>query len=298
MSQWTLDDLRRLDKKYAEDGMHVHQRPLAAAMDILGTDFRLGFFSNPEIQRIVDAYTVMVPEVETSWPGAGIGMIASMDQVRKMIFPVLFGDNVLEIWQVAGFSSNQECWEWCREDREIAAEVSFATADLHDFTMGLNEIEAYASEVCASEALTLWKMSRSNLEDIANTLPNSFSHDSVIQPICMVAELSIKAALVWSGVDLNVLKGKNGHNLTYLSQAMMEKLPHRDDKQIKAVIDNMPHYVASRYKPVGLKRLQVVRLALGVQFVAASTLRRITTSDLAIQVESEGYPSLRPTFSI
>ncbi|MBW5407148.1 hypothetical protein ACISK3_03955 [Morganella morganii] len=298
MSLWTLDDLRRLDKKYSEDGVLVHQRPLAAAMDILGADFSLGVFSNPEVQRIVDAYTVMMPEVKTSWPGAGIGMIASMDQVRKTIFPVLYGDNVLEVWQIAGFSSNQEWWEWCREDRAIAAEVSFAIADLHDLTMGLNEIEAYASESCASEALILWKMSRSNLEDIANTLPNSFSHDSVIQPICMVAELSIKAALVWSGVDLNVLKGKNGHNLTYLSQAMMEKIPHRDDRQIKAVIDNMPHYVASRYKPVGLKRLQVVRLALGIQFIAASTLRRIMISDLAIQMESEEYPGLRPTFSI
>ncbi|MEQ4923278.1 hypothetical protein [Proteus hauseri] len=293
MSMWTLDDLRRLDKKYAEDGVHVHQRPLTAAMDILGTDFILGFFSNPEVQRIVDAYIVMMPEVETSRPGAGIGMIASMDQVRKTIFPILYGENVLEVWQIAGFSSNQEWWEWCREDRVIAAEVSFAIADLHDFTMGLNEIED-----CASEALTLWKMSRSNLEDIANTLPNSFSHDSVIQPICMVAELSFKAALVWSGVDLNTLKGKNGHNLTNLAQLMMEKIPHRDDRQIKAVIDKMPHYVASRYKPEGLKRLQVVRLALGVQFIAASTLRRITTSDLAIQMESEEYPGLRPTFSI
>ncbi|MFQ6242890.1 hypothetical protein ACLMPP_00165 [Yersinia enterocolitica] len=290
---WTLDDLRRLDKKYAEEGVHVHQRPLNAAIDILGTGFSLGLFSNPEVQHIVDAYTAMIPEVEISWPGAGIGLIASMDQVRKITFPILYGDNVLEVWQIAGFSSNGEWWEWCRKERAIAAEVSFAIADIHDFTMGLNEIGD-----CVSEALTLWQMSRSNLEDIANTLPNSFNHDSVIQPICMVAELSFKAALVWSGVDLNTLKGKNGHNLTYLAQAVMDRKPHRDDRQIRAVIDNVPHYVASRYKPAGLKRLQVVRLALGVQFIAASTLRRITTSDLAIQMESEGYPGSRPAFTI
>lgn len=205
---WTLEDLRRLDKKYAEEGIHVHQRPLNAAIDLLGTSFSLGIFSNPEVRRIVDAYTAMIPEVETSWPGAGIGLIASMDQVRKTTFPILYGKNKLEIWKIAGFLSNEEWWEWCRKERTIAAEVSFAIADIHDFTMGLNDIEN-----CASEALTLWQMSRSNLEDMANTLPNSFSHDSIIQPICMVAELSLKAVLVWLGVDLKTLKGKNGHNL-------------------------------------------------------------------------------------
>lgn len=290
---WTLDDLRRLDKKYAEEGVHVHQRPLSAAIDILGTGFSFGLFSNPEVQHIIDAYIAMMPEVETSWPGAGIGLIASVDQVRKTTFPIIFGDNELEVWQIAGFMSNEEWWEWCRKDRAIAADVSFAVADIHDFTMGLNEIEN-----CASEALTLWKMSRSNLEDMANTLPNSFSHDSVIQPICMVAELSLKAALVSSGVDLNTLKGKNGHNLAYLAKTVMDKTPHRDDRKIKAVIDNLPPYVASRYKPAGLKRLQVVRLALGVQFIAASTLRRITTSDLAIHMELGAFPGARPDFTI
>ncbi|MCX8959111.1 hypothetical protein EHW65_18295 [Erwinia psidii] len=290
---WTLDDLRRLDRKYAEEGINFHQRPLYAAMDLLGASFSLGIFSNPEVQRIIDAYTAMMPEVERNWPGAGIGLIASMDQVRKTTFPVIFGEIKLEVWKIAGFLSNEEWWEWCRKERTIASEVSFAIADIHDLTMGLNEIED-----SASEALILWKMCRSNLEDMANTLPNSFSHDSVIQPICMVAELSLKANLVWHGVNSNTLKGRNGHDLAYLAQKVMDKKPHRDDRQIKAVIDNLPPYVASRYKPAGLKRLQVVRLALGVQFIAASSLRRITTSDLAIQMESGGFPGQRQAFNI
>ncbi|MCE1918775.1 hypothetical protein [Enterobacter ludwigii] len=99
-----------LDKKYAEEGIHVHQRPLNAAIELLGTSFSLGIISNPEVQRIVDAYTTMIPEVETSWPGAGIGLIASMDQVRKTTFPILYGENNLEIWKIAGFSSDEEWW--------------------------------------------------------------------------------------------------------------------------------------------------------------------------------------------
>lgn len=71
MTAWTLDDLRRLDLKYAEEGIHVHQRPFRAAMELLGSNFVMGVGGNPEVKPIMDTYTAMVPEVSTSWPGAG-----------------------------------------------------------------------------------------------------------------------------------------------------------------------------------------------------------------------------------
>ena len=293
MSTWTLDDLRRLDLKYAEEGVHVHQRPFRAAMELLGPNFVMGFGGNPEVKRIMDAYAAMTPEVETSWPGAGIGFVASVDQVRKVVFPVAFGDNALQPWQMTGFSDAETWWNWCRQDRTIAAAVTLAVADLHDFTMGLNVIEHGNAD-----AVTLWRMARSNLEDAANTLPTSFSHDSVIQPICMVAELSMKAALVWDGVDPNSFRGPAGHDLPALAARMAAARPHRDDARVQAVIANLPPYVASRYKPAGLKRLQAVRLALGAQFIAASTVRRIGTADLAAQMEADEWPGPRAAFSL
>ncbi len=295
MSGWTLEDLRRLDLKYAEEGTHVHQRPFRAAMELLGSNFVIGVYGNPEADRIMDAYAAMMPEVETSWPGAGIGLIASVDQVRKVTFPVVFGQNVLEIWQITDFDNTEEWWNWCRQDRAIAASVALAGADIHDITMGLNELEQGNVG-----AITLWQMARSNLEDVANTLPTTFSHDSVIQPICMVAELSMKAALVWDGVDPESFrKGKDGHNLALIAQHMATARPHRDDARVQAVVASLPPYVASRYKPAGLKRLQVVKLALGAQFIVASSLRRIATVDLAHQLESDSdWPGPRKIFSI
>ena len=293
MSTWIFDDLRRLDLKYAEEGVHVHQRPFRAAMELLGSNFVLGSGGNPEVRRIMDAYAAMTPEVEASWPGAGIGIVASVDQVRKVVFPVVFGDNALQPWQIAGFVSGETWWNWCRQDRLITAEVTLAAADLHDFTMGLNEIQHGNTD-----AVTLWRMARSNLEDAANTLPTSFSHDSVIQPICMVVELSMKAALVWDGVDPNSFRGPTGHNLSALAARLAAARPHRDDARVQAVIANLPPYVASRYKPAGLKRLQVVRLALGAQFIAASSVRRIGTADLAAQMEVDEWPGPRTAFSV
>lgn len=292
MNAWTLHDLRRLDLKYAEEGIHRHQRPFRAAVELLGSGFVMGVGGNPEVKRIINAYAAMMPEVETSWPGAGIGLIASVDQVRKTIVPVVFGQIALQPWQMVDFSSAEEWWNWCRQDRAIAAEVAHAGADLHDFTAGFNEVERGNAD-----AVALWQMARSNLEDVANTLPTTFSHDSVIQPVCMVAELSMKAALVWDGVDPESFRrGKDGHNLVVLAQRMAAARPHRDDMRVQAVVANLPPYVASRYKPAGLKRLQVVRLALGVQFIAASSLRRIVAVDLAGEMEAGEWPGPRAVF--
>ncbi|MDE0304224.1 MAG: hypothetical protein OXI87_04975 [Albidovulum sp.] len=294
MLLWTSDDLRQLDQKYAEEGIRVHQRPFRAAKELLGNAFVMGPRGNPEVKRVMDTYAAMMPEVKTSWPGAGVGLAAAIDQVRKLILPVVFGQKSLQLWQMAGFSSAEEWWSWCRQDRVIAGDFALAVADLHDFTKGLSEVEQVKSA-----AVTLWRMARSNLEDVANTLPTTFNHDSVIQPICMVAELSMKAALVWDGVDPDSFRrGKDGHNLSTLARRMSEACPHRDDRRIEAVVSSLPPYVESRYKPVGLKRLQVVKLALGVQFIAASSLRRITSADLARQMEDGDWLGARPPFLI
>jgi hypothetical protein len=61
----------------------------------------------------------------------------------------------------------------------------------------------------------------------------------------------------------------------------------------------LPPYVESRYAPAGLKRLQVVKLALGAQFIVASRLRRIGRADLALQMENDiEWPGPRRPFCI
>lgn len=291
MTTWTKDDLQKLDVKYAKAGVHLHQRPFRAAMELLGPGFVLGMGGNPEVTRIMDVYAEMVPEVNASWPGAGVGLAASVDRVRKVVLPVVFGSCSIQPWQAMGFASAEEWWDWCRKDHDIGSQSSFAWADLNDFIYGLNEVGQ-----CNPEAMILWRMARSNLEDAANTLPTTFSVDSVIQPICMVAELAMKGALVWDGVDPKSFKGKNGHDLKRLAERIASARPHRDDSLVAEVVATLPPYVDSRYKPAGLTRLAVVRLAIGVQFIAASALRRITSVDLAAQMESGGWPAPRRPF--
>lgn len=286
-----MDDLRKLDMKYAQEGVHLHQRPLRAARELLGGGFVLGVGANPEVNKITQAYAALVPEVNTVWPGSGIGIAVSVDRVRKLILAVIFGSQSLQPWQVTGFKSAEEWWEWCREDHDIASDASFACADLHDFANGLSAVAHMKPE-----ATELWGMAQSNLENIANTLPSAFSVDSVLQSICMVAELAIKGVLVWNGAHANSFKGKGGHDLSGLAKRMATEMPHRDDPLIASVVAKLPPYVESRYSPAGLTRLQVARLALGVQFIAASTLRRVSDVDLALEMEADGWPAPRRPF--
>jgi len=292
---WTIEDLRKLDLKYAKEGVHMHQRPFRAATELLGPAFSIGAGGNPEVKKIIDAYAAMLPEASASWPGMGIGLAISVDQVRKMVAPVNFGNNggrPVEVWRHLGFQSQEEWWHWCREDPNVAAEAHFAFADLCDFTYGLDDLRE-----SRPKATTLWRMAASNLGDTANALPTLFSVDSVIQPICLVGELSLKAALVFNGADPYEFRGRKGHELVRLAERVSIEISHRDDTLVQAVIAKLPPYVDSRYEPAGLTRFEVVRLALGVQFVAASTVRRLSKRDLAAQMEVGSWPApRRPSF--
>lgn len=272
----------------------MHQRPFRAAVELLGPGFRIGVGANPEVKKITDAYRAMLPEAQDSWPGMGIGLAVSMDRVRKMVLPVVFGSHngPLDIAGPLAFDSPEDWWHWCREDRAIAAESYFAFADLFDFAYGVDDVRDREPQ-----AQTLWRMAGSNLSDAANALPAAFGVDSLLQPICMVAELSLKAALVFNGADPNEFKGPKGHDVPGLADRLSAEAPHREDIKVAEIIRQLPPYVKSRYAPAGLTRLRVARLALAVQFVAAATVRRFSRQrDLASQMETGGWPAPRPPF--
>lgn len=287
MLKWTEADLMALDKKYAEAGISPHQRPMRAAVELLGGGgfFSVGVLSNPEAAAIAQAYRELFPAIDQTWPGACIGLIVSVDQVRRVTLGIAFGRPSVPIWRGVGFES-QVAWEnWCRHDPAVAAETAFAFADLHDFSKRTDAID-----LVHPDAARLWHMAASNLSDVANVLPTAFSLDSVLQPICLTVELSLKAALTHLG------ESPWGHKLPGLARDLGKFRPHRDDVAIKGAIGGFPDYVDSRYKPEGLSRYQVVRLALAAQFIAASSVRRLSSVDMALAMENDSWPGPRRPF--
>lgn len=290
MAHWTDQDILRLDETYARAGIAFHARPLRAALDLLGDGFVLGVGGNSAVRAICDAYARLIPEVDTTWPGLGIGLAASVDRVRKVTVAVALGNpGPLTIERALGFGSRDEWLAWCRGDTAIAAGNAFSMADVYDFAYGVNDIGA------DSVGAEYWRLAMSNLEDVANILPGAFSVDSVLQPICMTAELAMKACAAHLGVGASELKDL-GHRHARLAARLAALKPHRDDTLVAIVVARLPNYVGSRYQAAGMTRLDVVNLALAAQFVAASTVRRLTDRDLALEMEQDSWPGPRAPF--
>lgn len=289
MAKFTDQDILRLDKKLAEQGVPFHARPFHAAVEILGNEFHLGSAPNPAYEEIDLAYTRLFPSVATTWPGAGVGIVASVDQVRKVTQGVAYVCVEMSVDKGLGFNSQAEWFEWCRNERDIGARSCYALADIHDFINGIN----HAGPHSLPSALALWAQAASNLEDVANCLSQSYMSSTIIQSICLVAELAMKGTLYQSGMTEAEIKSLS-HNHKKIARKMISVYPHRDDELLQRAASRLPDYVAVRYADSGLSRLEIIDLALGVQFIAASSLRRVGDTDLAAEMDGGGaFPGPR-----
>lgn len=289
MANFTDEDIFRLDKKYAQEGVRFHARPFHAALEILGSRFSEGPGSNPEVEEINRAYARLIPSVETTWPGTGVGLAASIDEVRKVTLGVTFGTVALTIDQGLEFDSSAKWFKWCRNDHNIAARSAYAFADIHDLIMGID----HAQHAAIPAARSLWTQAASNLEDVANSLSSSYISSSIIQSICLVAELAMKGTLYHSGMTEKAIKDLN-HRHKDIAEKLIAAYPHPDDELLVKAAHRLPNYVATRYTDSGLTRLDLVGLALDVQFIAASSLRRVSDAGMAAEMEKGGdFPGTR-----
>src|SRR5690606_30114871 len=111
---------------------------------------------------------------------------------------------------------------------------------------------------------------------------------SVLQPICLTAELSMKGTLLHLGIPERDLRNPKlfGHNLFKLGEKMVQVESHKDDQLLLGMLNKFPNYVEDRYRETQLTRLEVISIALSAQFIAASSVRRVSGRDLSSQIEN------------
>lgn len=272
-------DILRIDERLAKEGVPFHARPLRAAMQLLGAEFTIGF-GDKRVAAITAAYERLIPEVKSTWPGMGTGLFASIDRVRKFTVGVVMGTPHIPIYEGLGFTSPSEWFTWCRGNRAIQARSAFAFADMFDLVYGTD------SAGCKS-ARAFWSLAAGQIKLVAEGLSQSGSVGSaILQPICLSVELATKGSLLHLGVPESELKNKFKHDLVALAREVAVRKPHRDDPLLLAAVEKFPDYVGGRYAQTGLTRLQVVSLALDAQFIAATSVRRLSDYDMSAQVEA------------
>ena len=273
-----IDTLIALDKEFAEEGIAPHQRPWAAALRILGEDLVFERVPDPDrdakTKGVMDLYTQKFPNCK-GWPGMGVGLVASMDSIKRVIVPVVYGSLNMPTWKSLGFETEMEWKLFINGSETLADRHFFDVIDLHDFTYGMSDKGGKGA------GANLWYMARSYLEVSASQLETGVLNPGVVQSISLVVETSLKAALLELGVSETVLRNKPyGHNLVNLAQKLSEISPHNDDKLIKILVKDFPPFVGSRYAPGELRRLDRVRLATIAQFIAGSAMRRVSDRNL------------------
>ena len=119
MTTWTDRDLLRLDAEFAQFGVAMHTRPMRAAMAVLGSGFVMGVLGNPDVDRVMEDYRRLFPQVDEAWPGKGVGLAASVDTVRKVTVAVIFGTCLVSIhqkpdrWQFFTISTRDRSFRSC-----------------------------------------------------------------------------------------------------------------------------------------------------------------------------------------
>lgn len=292
MIKFTDNDILKLDERFAQEGIPFHARPFRAAMEILGEKFSIGTGGNAQVREIERAYARLVPEVEFTWPGMGTGLASSVDRVRKVTIGVVFGTVNITVDKGLGFTNYQEWAAWCRHDPDIANRSVFAFSDMHDLVYGIDR------NAQQDNASTFWGLATEQLKLVAESLSQSGSvSSSVLQPICLTAELALKGTLLHLGMTERELRNPKlfGHDLAKLGHRMTQECSHRDDPLLLNALSRFPDYVGCRYRETQLTRLEVIALALDAQFVSASAVRRISGEDLAFQMETTG-PGPRHNF--
>lgn len=284
MIKFTDENILRIDERFAQEGIPFHARPFHAAMEILGAKISIDFSKNPLFDEIVHTYERLIPEVKFTWPGMGTGLIASIDRVKKVTVGIAYGNVKLDIYKGLGFSNEKEWFDWCRKDYKIAAKSAFAFADMHDLVYGINE-----NTTTENNSSVLWGLAAEQMKLVSENLSQSGSiSSSVLQPICLTAELSMKGTLLHLGISERDLRNPKlfGHNLLKLGEKMVQEKSHKDDQLLLDMLTKFPNYVDDRYRETQLTRLEVISIALSAQFIAASAVRRISGRDISSQIET------------
>jgi hypothetical protein len=280
VTNFTDEQILEVDKRLALDGVPFHARPLRAAMELLGSSFSMGRAGDEQVDQITSAYERLIPEVRTTWPGMGTGFVASIDRVKTFTVGIIFGTPHISIHEGIGFKNLEEWNFWCRRDSGIRIRSAFAFSDTFDLRYGTQRQQG-------NDARKYWYLAADQLKLVADGLARSgAANSSIVQPICMSAELAMKAALLNLGATEDELRDTFGHKLIKLAREMNSQRPYRNDGMVLAAVSKLPNYVGSRYSITRLSRIELVSRALDAQFIAAASVRRFLDKDFESQIEA------------
>ena len=280
----TLDEIKRYDKLFRYDGIDLPRRPMAAGLRWLEEN-NTGIFDFARFSELVNRttklYQSLYPNRDFNEHGLFHGGVAFRGEVYKATVHVAFGSN-LKINPADSIKvSKSELKLIADEYPEDFWEGLYSVGDLWDFAYGADDLRG--KNQAADES---WQQARSQLAATFRTLDANHDLDSAIQSICMTAELAMKGVLFSNGYSKSQVR-KLAHNLGGLAIEVNNCTTSQNPGRLEMVVNQFPPYVQSRYKPSGLTKDELLKLAMQSQFVAGECLRRVSDRDMSTQMEAD-----------
>ena len=279
----TLEDIKRYDKIFRQEGLELPSRPMAAGLRWL-KESNISFFDFPGLDNLMDRalklYQNLYPNRNFNEYGLFHGGVAFRGEVYKATVDVAYGNCAVQPLKSIDISDDELDLIF-REYPTDFWEGYYSVGDLWDFAYGVDDLRGRVQNTDDS-----WLQARSQLAATYRTLDANTDLESAIQSICMTAELSMKGVLYTQKMSKTKVR-KLSHDLSSLASEVNNCTTSSNPGRLEMVANQFPPYVKSRYKPSGLNKDELLKLAMQSQFVAGECLRRVSDRDMAFQMEND-----------
>ena len=254
----------------------------------------LGRNTHPIFGRVCEIYRLLYRKKDIKNDGFFSGIFMIRDVFGKIEIPIIFGKVGINPYEFVDFNENQIRWLDQSEEHKFFIDQF---ADLFDSGYGLMELRDQKS--IPDLTLTYWDKARYQLEAAVATLTGTGFFDGALQSAHLVAELTMKGALLTLGASESDLKSKFKHNLTKIAEELNKNLPDFEGHRVLATVKNFPDYVQYRYATEKYERKETGHVVMGAQYIMSEVIRQFSdrrfrkSESLAEPFPERSYPPLK-----
>lgn len=277
-----------MDDRLITEDVKLHARPFHVVTAWMTEKGIAGDVLDTRIwDPLMSFYRRLYPNESFSIPPLLIGGVGLRDRMYSVQVDLIYGEIAVNPIDCIDITPDEIAIIF-KHYPEQFWRAFYGVCDLWDFAYGVNDLISLGSP-----ANDLLKNARSSLVAISRTLSGDLDVDSVVQSACLTAELAMKAALVHLGTTEPQLR-KLSHQLSSLADAIIDAKSTDTDARLRRACSRFPNYVTTRYSSHGLKRIELMELAMRAQFVAADVIRRISCRNMSSYMEANPGCQPRP----
>lgn len=282
--------VEQLDVQLIRDDVPLHARPFNVVLAWIREQNVSWNVLDPKIWDPLKAvYRELYPSGDFSVPSLLVGAVQLRDTTYLATAELGYGQFVVDPVKSIDIADSEFRLIWERHPEQGWSAI-YSVADIWDLAYSMADLSG--KNRIADD---LWANTRSSIASTAHALKSGAGGSSAIQSACLSAELAMKGVLAYLGLSDLQLR-KFSHNIEALSRAVVEKDPRANDRFFLAACAGFPNYVESRYKSHQLTKVQLGKLGMRAQYVAAEAIRRLSKRDLATTIEEASDSMPRPNF--